>query len=182
MSYTPTAIEQAVWATLQPLFPAGVTLIYANQDGPRPSTGTFATVLVTADGPVGLRTLEMSDDAGSAPDTYLLRTGQQRVMQISVQTFGPAAYAALSQVVGLYESPLTAQAAYDRGISLTACGDMTRIPATLTTEIEDRWTVTITGAYLATTAQDAAAVERVVGSLFVDDELTPASTWTVDAP
>lgn len=182
MSYTPTAVEIAVYQTIATLLPAGVSLIYANQDGPRPTSGTYATLLVMGDTPIGLRTVEMSDDAGVAPDTYLLRTGQQRALAISVQTFGPAAYAAITSVVSLYESPLTAQAAYDRGVSLTACGEATRVPEALTTETEDRWTVTIQGAYLRTTSQDAAALQEVVGTLYVNNDPDPAATFTVEAP
>ena len=44
MSYTPNAIETAVYNTLAAIMPAGVTLIYANQDGPRPSASTYATL------------------------------------------------------------------------------------------------------------------------------------------
>lgn len=182
MSYTPTSVEVAVYGTLAQITPAGIALIYANQDGPRPDGATFATMLVTADEPLGLRTVEMTNEAGSAPDTFLMRTGQQRVIQVSVQALGPGAYAALTQIVALYEHPLIAQAAYDRGVSLTACGPMTRIPAALTTETEDRWTVTLTGAYHKTDALDADAIEEIVGSLYVDDELTPAATFEIVAP
>lgn len=182
MSYTPTTIEIAVYNTLAALLPSGVPLIYANQGGPRPSSGTFATLLVIADAPIGLRTVEMTATPGIAQNTYILRTGQQRTIAISLQTFGPAAYNAISQVIGLYESPLVAQAAYERGIGLTACGEATRIPAALTTETEDRWTVTIQGAYLRTTAQDAAAIEEIVGDLYVNNDPDPAATITVTAP
>lgn len=182
MSYTPTTVEVAVYGTLAQITPSGVTLIYANQDGPRPDGATFVTFLVTADEPLGLRTVEMTQVAGTAPDTFLMRTGQQRVIQLSVQAFGPGAYAALTQIVALYEHPLIAQAAYDRGVSLTACGPMTRVPAALTTETEDRFTVTLTGAYHKTDALNAAAIAEVVGALYVDDEPTPAATFEVTAP
>lgn len=182
MSYTPTTVEVAVYGTLAQITPAGIAIIYANQDGPRPDGATFVTMLVSADEPIGLRTVEMTNTAGSAPDTYLMVTGQQRVIQVSVQAFGPGAYAALTQIVALYEHPLIAQAAYDRGVSLTACGPMTRIPAALTTETEDRWTVTLTGAYHKTDALDADAIEEIVGTLYVDDESTPAAILEIVVP
>ena len=182
MSYTPTTVELAVYGTLAQITPAPVAIIYANQDGPRPAGTTFVTMLVSADEPSGLRTVEMTNTAGSAPDTYMMRTGQQRVIQVSVQAFGPGAYAALTQIVALYEHPLIAQAAYDRGVSLTMCGPMTRIPAALTTETEDRWTVTLTGAYHKTDALDAAAIEEIVGAMYVDDDSTPAATLEVVVP
>ena len=182
MSYTPTAVEVAFWQTLAPLVPAGVQMIYANQGGPRPSSLTYATILVIGDQAIGLRTVEMSAEPGVAADTYLLYTGQQRVVQISVQAFGPNAYAAISRLTALYESPIVAYDAFVRGVSLTACGEATRIPAELLTETEDRWTVTLTGAYHRADALETAALETAVASLLVDEDPQPVAVVTVTFP
>lgn len=181
MSYTPTAIEIAYRATLAAIMPAGVPLIYANQDAPAPAQ-TYATILVTLDTPQGLRTQEVSVTAGTAPDTHLSRIGQQRTVQISVQCFGPNAYAAASRIAALYEHPLVSYDAHQRGVELTGCTGIQRIPAALTTETEDRWLVTLTGAYHRTDALDVAPVETVVGTLYVNDDPDPAATFTVTAP
>jgi len=181
MSYTPTAIEVAFRAALVPALPAGVPLIFANQDGPAPAQ-TYATLLVTLDAPQGLRTQETSDAAGTAPDTHLSRIGQQRTTQISVQVFGPNAYAAASSLAALYEHPQIVYAAHLLGVELTGCDGTQRIPAALTTETEDRWLVTLRGAYHLTAALDVAAVETVVGTLYLDGDADPAGTLTVTAP
>lgn len=182
MSYTPNSIEVAVYRTLASILPAGVTLIYANQDGPRPTDGTYATLLVTADVPLGLRTVEMTATAGVDAGEFAMRTGQQRRISVSVQTFGPASYSAIAQVMALYEHPLISYDAAQRGVSLTQCGEATRVAEIIGTETEDRWSVTMTGAYHRVDSLDVAALAQVVGDLTVDDDPDPVATLTVTVP
>ena len=124
----------------------------------------------------------MTTTAGEDAGDFVMRTGQQRRISVSVQTFGPAAYTAITQVMGLYEHPLISYDAAQRGVSLISCGEATRVPEVLGVETEDRWTVTLTGAYHRVDALDVAALAEVVGDLTVEDDPDPVATVTVTVP
>lgn len=180
MSYTPTAIEVATRSALLLLVPSGVELIYSNQDGPRPSSATYATLLIISDAPQGLRSFETTDTAAGTGLVEQVQ-GQTRVFDVSVQAYGPDAYAAISRVMALYEHPAMAYAASALGISLFDCGTATRLPEELTTETEDRWVVTIRGAYYRVDALPVAALDEIVSLLqtTTDPDVAPTTQATI---
>ena len=168
MSYTPTPVEQAAWRVVSAMAPVGTTVIYANQDAPRPTAGSYLTLLVEGDEATGV-TYQLTD-APRPGDTFLQRTAQQREIAIFLQSIGPSSYAIMRRVLAMIDTPQIAQLGYDERLSIVGADVMARVPDALATETEDRWSLTLTARYVDVLELNAPAVQEVVGTLHLDGQ------------
>ena len=165
MPHTLPTAHIAIGNALKLLLPAGVPLVAENQDTPRPAADTFASFLVMADTPMGQPSVtqtdvpEMAGDPPVPTGRYMMISVQTRTCQVQVQTYGPNAANVMAGIVALYEHPLVVYNITQLGVSLQAVSEVTRIPASLLSETEDRWLVTITAGYLRTDSLAAPTVD-----------------------
>ena len=136
MSYTPTALEAAIYQWLDRYI--SVTLIYENQDAPRPAT-PFATMLVLGDDRVG-RPADMLTTTPSGDDFEEVASSL-RAVTCRVTAYGQSAYSVVRTLMAYWVTPDSSVQAGLLGLSVYNVGQATRIPQVLSQVTEDRWVV-----------------------------------------
>lgn len=160
MSYTLTTLEQTIYQAIAIVLP-GETIIWADQDGPRPSSGTFVTCKVTGDSGQGLRSFCLTDTAGVDAGDYVWQVGRFRESTLLMQAYGPEAYGTLRSMELQLDDPLNSDLISRLGIVMADPSGTQRIPAVLPSETEDRATCTYTVRYYSITERDVAALRSI---------------------
>lgn len=144
--YTPDALEAAVLDALQICLPEYATptsrIIFANQDGPRPS-GTFLTLYVTGGVDVG-RGEEAMGDVADGAGLYPYTRRVQRESTVSVQAFGPDAWAAIQRLQARMQHPSLTWQIQALGLCFVPPFSATRLGLALGPQTENRAVLTVT--------------------------------------
>lgn len=134
MSYTPTALEIAVYQWMAPYITG--TLIYENQDGPRPATA-FTSLLVVDDARVGRPATQVTDTADG--DDFVGYGSTLRSVTVRVTSYGKTAYALMQGLQEQWSLPDSSYRAGLLGLSIYNVTQARRIPQILSQVTEDRW-------------------------------------------
>lgn len=158
--YTPTPQEIAVRDALALCLPSA-TILYANQDGPRPTgVTTYLTVYLISETPQGLPSIATGDvpDAGGL---YAQETDALVLLGVSVQAFGPEAYTLLTLLRKRMTHPSLIWQVGALGVRFRPTAAVTRTSAILDAITENRAAITFDVEWRARDAVQVAAVEQV---------------------
>lgn len=184
MAYETTALEDALWAYFDDLL-GGVPekVIFAAQQGTRPTPATFFTLYVTGDDALGRPDVTRFTRDDLDVGTIIERSDQLREGLLLLSAYGPGAYGELRDVDNLLLTPYhTEQAAIQR-LSIESDGTITRLSVTLGPEQENRASKSYRVRYIDRTEVEIPALGEVVGTLEVSDStstLTQADAVSVD--
>lgn len=179
MSYIPTAIEATAYEALALLLPSA-TIIYADQGGPRPTSGTFVTFKVDSARSRGLRSFELTDEAGGSPGQCLQTVGRHRDAGLRVQAYGPEAFGTLTQLEAAVDDPEFTWQLNELGLAFGETAGTRRIQLALKTETEDRAVLDYTIRYYEAQQRDAPALAEAIGAGTFDGEAQPPLVVTFD--
>lgn len=182
MSYALTTIEQTAGQALDVLLP-GETIIFADQDGPRPTSDTYVTIKLTGDSGRGLRSFVLTDTPGTSAGDFVQEVGRFRESVLLLQAYGPRAFSVLRDVEFALDDPITTYEVSQLGIVITGSSGVRRVQVALASETEDRATCTYTLRYRSVTQRDLAALRRTEGTLTIngDPQSPPVINDNLDA-
>jgi len=175
MSYNATAIENTIFDAVTLLLP-GVIIIPADQDIARPTSDTYVTLKCTSDTGQGLREYNLTDTAGASAGEYVMEVQRFREIVLSVQAFGPDAYGTLRDMEARLDEPELNASIDALGVVLADSSGVSRLPAYLNTETEDRAVVTYNVRYVRTTTPEVKALDKIVATPVIDDVPQPPIT------
>lgn len=166
MSYIPTALELAVYQWLEPYITG--TLIYENQDAPRPAT-TFSTLLVIDDARVGRPATQVTDTPTG--DDFVGYGSTLRSATVRVTSYGRTAYAVLQGLQEQWSLPDSSYQAGLLGLSIYNITQARRIPQILSQVTEDRWIIELQ----VYAVREVAAATQALNSIDATVSLTDPS-------
>lgn len=172
MAYNLTTLEQTVSQALDVLLPSA-TIIFADQDGPRPTNATYVTCKISGDRGTGLRSFLLTDTAGASAGDFVQQVGRHRESTLVMQSFGPDAYETLRDMELALENPDTSYQLSNFGLMIEDSSGVQRVQLALASETEDRATCTYTVRYYSVTQSDVAAMASAEGTPTYNGETYP---------
>lgn len=164
--YTLTAQERAAGEWLTAVLPALYTdrIVAADQRGTR-LEHPFATFKFIDD--VGLSataSTQTRNVAGGTPGTFVREIRATRRATLSVNVYGPTAYADLRSALLKFQAPSVVEDARTAGLSIQSAGSIRRLPGDGQTTREDRAQCDFVVLYVDALDVDQEAVEQALGS------------------
>lgn len=159
--YILTQIEASAGVWFESILPAlyAGRVVAADQRGPR-LEHPFATFKVISDlGVAATATSFLTATPGTAPDTFVNEICEVRSGVLSVNVYGPTAYADLSRALLIFQGN-----AANGDFSVQGSSGIRRIPGTTLQAREDRAQVDFTFMYVATAQEDSMALEETTGT------------------
>ena len=166
MSYIPTALELAVYQWLAPRITG--TLIYENQDAPRPATA-FSSMLVIDDARVGIPATQVTDTPTG--DDFVGYGSTLRSATVRVTSYGRTAYSIIQGLQEQWSLPDSSYQAGLLGLSIYNITQARRIPQILSQVTEDRWLVELQ----VYAVREVAAATQALNSIDATVSLTDPS-------
>ena len=164
--YTLTAQEQAAGTWLTTILPAAYTgrIIASDQRGVR-LDHPFATFKFIDDVQrSATASVRLRDQAGTDPARFVREIRATRQATLSVNVYGPTAYADLRVALLKFQDPTIVEDVRTAGLSVQSAGPIRRLPGDGLTTREDRAQVDFVVQYVDALDVDADALEQVVGT------------------
>lgn len=168
LRYNPTDLERRVYTYLQGLL-GSTELIYANQDGARPTGDSYFTFYVSGGGGRGRPEVSVNVSDDVEPGNAMMRVEQMSEAPLIVTGYGPDAYGTLLELDNLIRSPYYTEQASTDGLSIEMDGDITRIPTVVGPQTENRATKTYLLRYELCTDIEVPALGEVEATAEIDD-------------
>lgn len=169
--------DDQVRTALLPAFPAGFTLIVANENGPRPP-GMYGTVRVE-----NSRRLPSHNDQTETPDP-IPALGQRgndahRTGRVEVQVFGTGAYDALDTAIQRLDTEAAMDAAEAVSMVFGRTQDLQSVPVLRNaSQFEERAVASFPFAYTRRVVEQIPVFETIEGEALVND--LPPLPFSVD--
>ncbi len=164
--YTLTPEERAAGEWLTAVLPALYTnrIVAADQRGTR-LEHPFATFKFIDDNPLtATASTQVRNVAGATPGTFVREIRATRRATLSVNVYGPTAYADLRSALLKFQAPSIVEDARTAGLSIQSAGPVRRLPGDGQTTREDRAQVDFTVLYVDALDVDVAALEEALGT------------------
>lgn len=164
--YTLTDPARAAGDFLERVLPAEYTgrVVKADDRGPRLDQ-PFATFKVIDDqAQTATASSRLRDTAGASAGTFVRQFRQTRRAVLSVNVYGPDAYADLTAALLKMHVPTVVEDTRADGLTVQSSGTIRRIPGDGLTTREDRAQVDLTVQYVQALDVDTEAVEEATGT------------------